>query len=61
MCDLEHYRIIQSIVAELKILAITRYPKEILRRWFKSKIDNIQFQKAKIRLNSRPYYKNCLN
>ena len=32
MCDLEHYLITQSIVAEFKILSGVRYPNEILNK-----------------------------
>ena len=56
LCDLEQYRVTQSIVAELKITGGVRYPKEIPRNVLSQNVNKIQFQKAKIRLTSWPYF-----
>ena len=56
-CDLNNYRVTQSIVAELKILTGVRYLNEILRKTVDQKVDNFIIRKAEIRLASQP----CIN
>ena len=55
LCNLSDYRVIQSKVAELKILAGAHYPKEILSMAPSQKVDKISFLKHEIRLLLRPY------
>ena len=43
LCDLNNYRVTQSIVAEFKILIGARYPNETLRRLLGQKVDKDQF------------------
>ena len=43
LCDLEQYRVTQSIVAEFKISGGVRYPNEIPSKVLSQIVDKIQF------------------
>ena len=58
MCYLNDFYDISLIVAEFKKLDGARYSKEMHLLSQGQKVDKNHYQKAKIRLNLRPYSKN---